>query len=96
MSQVSSESEFQFHNVILSIPEKGIELDISATIMELTLYESVNIPYITGNMVCVDTQFAFEELKMDGTERLELSIVAQEYDYTFKHIIFILQKKYSF
>ena len=84
MSQVSSESEFQFHNVILSIPEKGIELDISATIMELTLYESVNIPYITGNMVCVDTQFAFEELKMDGTERLELSIVAQEYDYTFK------------
>ncbi len=84
MSQVSAESEYQFQSVILSVPEKGIEVDISQTIMELTLYESVEIPYITGNMVCVDTQFAFEELRMDGTERLELSIVAQEYDYTFK------------
>ena len=83
MSQVSAESEYQFQSVILSVPEKGIEVDISQTIMELTLYESVEIPYITGNMVCVDTQFAFESLKMDGTERVELSIVAQEYDYTF-------------
>ena len=84
MSQISAESEYQFQSVILSVPEKGIEVDISQTIIELTLYESVEIPYITGNMVCVDTQFAFEELRMDGTERLELSIVAQEYDYTFK------------
>ena len=83
MTQVSSQSEFQFQDVILSIPEKGIEVDISQTIMELTLYESVNIPYITGTMVCVDTEFAFEELRLDGTERLELSIVAQEYDRTF-------------
>ena len=83
MSQISAESEYQFQSVILSVPEKGIEVDISQTIIELTLYESVEIPYITGNMVCVDTQFAFEELRMDGTERLELSIVAQEYDYTF-------------
>jgi hypothetical protein len=84
MSQVSSESEYQFQSVILSIPEKDIEIDISQTIMELTLFESVNIPYITGNMVCVDTQFAFEELRMNGTERLKLSIVASEYDYTFE------------
>ena len=84
MSQVSAESEFHFQNVILSIPERGIEVDISQTIVELTLYESVNIPYITGNMVCVDTEFAFEQLKMTGTERLELVIMAQEYDYTFK------------
>ena len=84
MSQISAESEYQYHNVILSIPEKGIEIDISSTIIELTLYESVNIPYITGNMVCVDTQFAFETLRLDGTERLELSIAAQEYDYTFE------------
>ena len=83
MSQVSAESEFHFQEVILSVPEKGIELDISKTIMELTLYESVNIPYISGTMVCADTEFAFEELRMDGTERLELTIMAPEYDYTF-------------
>ena len=83
MSQVSALTEFQFQNVILSIPERGIEFDISQTIMELTLYESVNIPYITGNMVCVDTEFAFEAIKMNGTERLELTIVAEEYGYTF-------------
>ena len=79
MTQVSAQSEFQFQNAILSVPERGIAIDISQTITELTLYESINIPYITGNLVCVDTEFAFEELKMNGTERLELQIHSAEY-----------------
>ena len=79
MTQVSAQSEFQFQNAILSVPERGIAIDISQTITELTLYESINVPYITGNLICVDTEFAFEELKMNGTERLELQIHSAEY-----------------
>ena len=82
MSQVSAESEFQYQSAILTLPEKGIEVDISQTIMELILYESVNVPYITGTMICADTEYAFESFKMDGTERLELNLVAQEYNYS--------------
>ena len=37
MSQVSAESEFQYQSAILTLPEKGIEVDISQTIMELIL-----------------------------------------------------------
>ena len=82
MSQVSSSSEFEFRDVILSIPEKGIEVDISLSILELTLFESVNVPYIAGQMLCADTQNIFQELQMDGTERLELNIISSEFEYT--------------
>lgn len=83
MSQVSSQSEFEFRDVILSIPERDIEVDISLSILELVLYESINVPYITGKILCADTQGFFQALRMDGTERLRLQIVSTEFDYTF-------------
>jgi len=83
MSQVSSSSEFEFRDVILSIPEKGIEVDISLSILELSLFESVNVPYIAGQMLCADTQGIFQELQMDGTERLKLNIISSEFEYNF-------------
>ena len=83
MSQVSSSSEFEFRDVILSIPEKGIEVDISLSILELSLFESVNVPYTAGQMLCADTQNVFQELQMDGTERLTLNVISSEFEYTF-------------
>ena len=84
MSQVSSQSEYEFRDVILSVPERGIEIDISLSILELILYESVNVPYLTGKILCADTQHIFEKLKMDGTERLRLNIISSEYEYSFQ------------
>ena len=43
MPQVSSQSEYEFRDVILSIPERDIEIDISLSILELVLYESMQI-----------------------------------------------------
>ncbi len=83
MSQVTSSSEFEFRDVILSIPEKGIEVDISLSILELSLFESVNVAHIAGQMLCADTQNIFQELQMDGTERLTLNIISTEFEYTF-------------
>ena len=83
MPQVSSQSEFEFRDVILSIPERDIEIDISLSILELVLYESIDLPYLTGKMLCADTQGVFQQLRMDGTERLKLQIVSPEFDYTF-------------
>ena len=77
MSGTYSASEYKFQDVILSIPERGVEIDIGATIIELILYESVNTPYITGSMVCADTQYAFERLRFDGTERVTINIASQ-------------------
>ena len=83
MSQVTSSSEFEFRDVILSIPEKGIEVDISLSILELSLFESVNVAHIVGQMLCADTENIFQELQMDGTERLTLNIISTEFEYTF-------------
>lgn len=88
MSGTYSSSEYKFQDVILSIPERGIELDIGATIIELILYESVNTPYITGSMVCADTEYAFERLRFDGTERVTINI-ASEYNEILTKSFFI-------
>jgi len=88
MSGTYSASEYKFQDVVLTIPEKGIELDIGATIIELMLYESVNTPYITGSMVCVDTQYVFDRLKFDGTERVTINI-SSEYDEVLTKSFFI-------
>ena len=88
MSGTYSASEYKFQEAVLTIPERGIELDISATIMELLLYESVNTPYITGRMVCTDTDYVFERLKFDGTERIKIDI-ASEYDTVLTKSFFI-------
>ena len=109
MSGTYSASEYKIQEAVLTIPERGIELDIGSTILELIIYESVNTPYITGRMVCVDTDYVFERLKFDGTERIKIDI-ASDYDTflllelwvklnlmkTHMHITFILQKIYSF
>lgn len=88
MSGTYSASEYKFQDVILSIPERGIELDIGATIIELILYESVNTPYITGSMVCADTEYVFERLRFDGTERVTINI-ASEHDEVLTKSFFI-------
>ena len=83
MSQVTSSSEFEFRDVILSIPEKGIEVDITLSILEISLFESVNVAHTAGQMLCADTDNIFQELQMDGTERLTLNIISTEFEYTF-------------
>ena len=88
MSGTYSASEYKFQEAVLTIPEKGIELDIGPTIIELILYESVNTPYITGTMICADTDYAFERLNFDGTERLSMNITS-EYDEVLTKSFFI-------
>ena len=88
MSGTYSASEYHFQEVVLTIPERGIELDIGPTIIGLMLYESVNTPYITGSMVCVDTQYVFDRLRFDGTERVTINI-ASDYDEVLTKSFFI-------
>ena len=77
-------SEFIYKDAIFSIPEKGVEFDIKRNILELSLYESLSVPYITGQILVSDTDKIFERLKINGTERLSLTIRNSNYDLEFK------------
>jgi hypothetical protein len=89
MSQITTRTEYEFRDVILRVPERDIEIDIAPSILELVLYESIDVPYIMGNILCADTEHIFEELRMDGTERLELNIISVEFDYVLNKNFFI-------
>lgn len=48
--------------------------DIKQLISEITLYETLDKPYVTGNIVVVDDAGLFEGIQFSGTEKLRLKI----------------------
>lgn len=80
---ISSQSEYRYTKAILSIPEKGVEIDVVRSILELTIYESVRQPYLTARIIIADSERVIDKLKINGTERLELEIRNDQYDFTY-------------
>lgn len=52
----------------------ALTFDIRDMISEITLYETLDKPYITGNIVILDDAGLFEGIVFNGTEKLRLKI----------------------
>lgn len=51
-----------------------IENDVTAMVAELSIFESLDVPYLTGNAVIMDTTGLFSDFRFQGTERIEFEI----------------------
>lgn len=71
-SQSSSKYEYTTANIINET--QGTHIDVRSVITELELYENINNTGITGKVLIVDNQNLFNEIKLTGTESLELVI----------------------
>lgn len=56
--------------------------DVKSIISEVTLYESLDKPYVTGNVVIVDDNGMFEGITFSGTEKLRMRIDGVQADKT--------------
>lgn len=54
--------------------ESALTFDVRPIIIEVTLYESLDKPYVTGNIVMLDDNGLFEGMVFNGTEKLRLKI----------------------
>ena len=60
----------------------GTELDIRSSIIELNIFESLDKPYLTGQMVVVDDKAMFDLIEFSGTERFKVTIASVTNDLT--------------
>lgn len=54
------------------------EIDVRASIIELVLYESLEKPYVTGQIVLSDNNRLFDLIQFSGTERIRIHLASEE------------------
>lgn len=52
------------------------EFDVRSSIIELNIFETLDKPYITGQLVLVDDKGLFDFINFNGTERLKITIAS--------------------
>lgn len=62
--------------IITSDRFPGEEFEITQQIVELTVYESLEKPYLTGQIAVLDDKGLFNQLKFKGTEKLSIQIAS--------------------
>jgi hypothetical protein len=55
--------------------------DVRTYVMELSLFEDIQLPYLTGQVVMMDDMGAFDEMALRGTETIYLKISGVEEGY---------------
>lgn len=56
--------------------ENGFTVDVSQQIQELSLYESLEKSYVTGQLLLVDDNAVFDSINFKGTEKLAITILS--------------------
>lgn len=93
------EPNFSFEEITIRAPryiggEDNIppEIDITTSVIELNLYESIYIPYITGNITIVDTNAVINSLfNIQGQEFLNVTLRVGEERITKEFVIHKIQ-----
>ena len=60
----------------------GNKLDVRTSIAELNIFESLDKPYLTGQVVILDDKALFDKINFQGTERLSIDMASVDNDLT--------------
>lgn len=72
------QSQFKYEKAeITSERLSDLPLDVRALIVEFVLYESLDKPYITGQIAIADDQSVFDSIGFSGTERIHIQMVSE-------------------
>lgn len=72
------QSQFKYEKAeITSERLKDFPMDVRPLIVELVLYESLDKPYITGQIAISDDQGIFDSIGFSGTERLHIQMMSE-------------------
>jgi len=73
------EQEFKFVEAFISADRLGEEeIDVTQRIYELVIYESMETPYLEGEVAISDDAALMEKIKIQGTELLTVSLTGVE------------------
>lgn len=69
------ESQFTYHKAEITTPRSGdLIIDVRSMIYELVFFESLDKPYLTGQVAIMDDKGLFNAIRFSGTEKLVLQM----------------------
>ena len=72
------QQQYKLHSAYITADRfSGRKIYIQNNIVEVVLYESLEKPYITGQIVVVDDAAIFDTMGFSGTERLFIDITSE-------------------
>jgi hypothetical protein len=94
---MTTESQYKIEEIVLTSERWGArEFDISKAVVELNIYEDIEKPYLTGNLLYVDNLQFKSFAGITGTERVKITIVKLDNTSLVKRfIISSVQKEVS-
>ena len=85
---------------VLIVGSSGIRINVVDQVQELNIYESIDAPYISGNILMSDSSGIAESLPLLGQERLLFKLRTPSHDGTvdfnnYHAIIYNIEKRFS-
>jgi len=76
-SNTSQSQQYKITEAVISADRfLSAEYDVRTSIVELNIFETLDKPYITGQLVIVDDKGLFDFINFNGTERLKITIAS--------------------
>ena len=75
---VSTPFDFQIEKVVISAERLQFVVDIARVISEINIYEHVDKPFLTGNILFNDNDNLYNEINWLGTEKVQIVIRLDE------------------
>ena len=85
---------------VLIVGSSGARINVADQVQELNIYESINSPFISGNLLISDNSGIAEALPLLGQERLLFKLRTPSHEGTvdfnnYHAIIYNIQKRFS-
>lgn len=88
---IQSPEDFLLNEVIVTFEDNTTKLNLTKTVVEINLYESLQSAYLTGSVTMVDDADVIDLFKFRGTERLYFSVSLPIPNFTpiIKHFVIL-------
>ena len=73
--------EYKIDRALITAERLGGEYDVREYVIELSLFEDIGLPYLTGQAVIMDDMGVFDEIDLKGTETIEFKVSGVEEGY---------------
>ena len=73
--------EFKIDKAIISAEHLGSDYDVKSYVLELSLFEDIELPYLSGQIICMDDMGSFDEMNLKGTETIRIKVSGTEPGY---------------
>ena len=67
-------SGYYFESIVLSSERLANDIDIKEIVTDVEIYEDINLPFVTGNIILVDKSKFMNDVDILGAEKITITV----------------------